>query len=280
MDNSEDAQPSVLAFINGCLITLSFLTRIPVRATNYDKSSWRWSPAFFPLAGTIIGFVAVLPLLIPFLISKYFHLGFGVGFELCTPFLYLVLTYWMNRMLHLDGFCDCCDGFSAMVDSSDRRLEIMKDPCVGSSAAGAAILLIGGKGLVLFLLVWFNGATVRADHKTIELLAMLIAAPAFARLSIVALAFRARYPRESGTGSVIVGNVSVVALLCSVLSMAPVFYFVSLSAIKVSVCMIALCVIYWRTKANNVLGGVTGDVLGACCETAELAVLIGFLMVF
>ena len=76
------------------------------------------------------------------------------GFELTTPFFYVAILYWMNRMLHLDGFCDCCDAFSAMTASKEKRLEIMKDPRVGSSAAGAAILLIAGKIFMMFVIIW------------------------------------------------------------------------------------------------------------------------------
>lgn len=274
MENKEDTIPRALAPLNGLLITLSFLTRIPVQAFGFDKRSWQWSPAFFPLAGYILGALAT----IPFMISQYYVIGRGIAFELCTPFLYITILYWMNRMLHLDGFCDCCDGFSAMTDSKEKRLEIMKDPCVGSSAAGAAIVLIFGKGLLLLILVWQNKAFYSDYDQSLKLIICLISVPAFARLSIVALAYKATYPRSNGTGSVIVGNITNMTLVLAVVSLAPLFFYINLVIIKVSLAMCALSVLHWRRKADQNLGGVTGDVLGACCETTELLVLLGFVL--
>ena len=274
MENQNTDMSKSLAPFNGLLITLSFLTRLPVRALGYDSLSWKWSPAFFPLAGYVLGIIATSP----FILQQNVKFGNGIGFELATPFLYLAILYWMNRMLHLDGFCDCCDGFSAMTDSKEKRLEIMKDPCVGSSAAGAAILLIGGKGLMLFILVWQYGATFVSGKEIVELTIALIATPAIARFAVVLLAFRAQYPREKGTGSVIVGNVEVWALVIALLSLAPILIYVDYAVVKIMLSMVGLNVIYWRKKADHMLGGVTGDVLGACCETTELSVLFGLMI--
>ena len=182
-------------------------------------------------------------------------------------------------MLHLDGFCDCCDGLSAMTDKPEKRLEIMKDPCVGSSAAGAAIILIFGKGLMIFILVWLHGSTMSYREDTLELIVKLISVPVFARMSIVLLAYKAKYPREKGTGSVIVGNISTTAVILSMLSLIPIIYYIDFLSLKITFCMIALSVIYWRRTGNDNFNGITGDVLGACCETTEVLVLLGYVFI-
>ena len=120
MTIKEDKTPKYLTPINGLLIALSFLTRLPAKPLSYDEISWKWSSAFFPLTGIILGILAATP----FALSQIFYIGDGIGFELTTPFLYLAILYWMNRMLHFDGFCDCCDGFSAITSSKEKRLEI------------------------------------------------------------------------------------------------------------------------------------------------------------
>jgi len=269
----EKEVPKVLAPLNGCLITLSFLTRLPLKAFGFDKLSWRWSPAFFPLAGFILGWIAVQPL-----IAALKYEFKGIGFELSTPFLYVALLYWMNRMLHLDGFCDCIDGFSVMTDSPEKRLEVMKDPCVGSSAAGASVLLICGKVLMVFILVWQYGAHLANDYQLSELVSALIAVPVLARVAIVLLAFKAKYPREKGTGSVIVGNVPVYSLVIAIVSLLPLFLYVTYPVVKVMLTMTGLNILYWRRKANTLLDGVTGDVLGACCETTEFCTLFALVL--
>jgi len=40
----------------------------------------------------------------------------------------------------------------------------------------------------------------------------------------------------------------------------------------------AFVIFYWKIKSTSKIGGVTGDVLGACCETTELAVAFAFLI--
>ena len=57
----------------------------------------------------------------------------------------LILVAWaaLTGMLHLDGWADCCDALVAPL-SRERRLEVMKDPRLGS---------FGGAGLILLLLV-------------------------------------------------------------------------------------------------------------------------------
>ena len=274
MNNTTEKLPKILEPLNGLLIAISFFTRIPVQTFGYDQNSWRWSTAFFPFTGYLLGALAT----IPFALSQKYQIGHGIGFELITPFLYLTIIYWMNRMLHLDGFCDCCDGFSAMTDSPQKRLEIMKDPHNGSTATGAAILLILGKGLILFILIWQNGAFGSTQQDTFELVIYLAATPAIARFAIVLLAYKAHYPRKKGTGLNIIGNITKTSLIISLLSLTPLLLYLDIHKLKISLAMLSISVLYWRRKSNESLGGITGDTLGACCETTELMILLGLLI--
>ena len=60
----------------------------------------------------------------------------------------LLLTLWaaLSGGLHLDGWADCCDGL-LNASAPARRLEIMKDPRLGT---------FGGAGLVLLLLAKYS----------------------------------------------------------------------------------------------------------------------------
>ncbi len=114
------------------LRALSLLTALPVRARWDESVQPGRAMAVYPLAGALIGLVVAL-------------LAAGVG--AVSPALLaaaLTLAGWaaVTGLLHLDGWSDCCDGLLAPLERT-RRLEIMKDPRLGSfGVAGLALLLL------------------------------------------------------------------------------------------------------------------------------------------
>ena len=131
---------------------------------------------------------------------------------------------------------------------------------------------------MLLILVWQNGSTFTTLTEQIELLVCFITVPTLARLSIVILAYKAHYPRDKGTGLVTVGNIPATSLLIAIITLAPSSHLINNYSFKAAIIATLISVIYWRKKANKEFGGVTGDVLGACCETTELLVLFSFVL--
>lgn len=267
----------IMAPFQGFLLALSFLTRFPVNVKYAgDTAVWKWSTAFYPLCGAVLGIFAMLPLFIAAVVAPP---NISLRIILITPFIYVALLQWFTRMLHFDGFCDCCDAFTAMSASKERRLEIMKDCHVGSSAIGGAILLLLGKTMALYLLITANSFI---SNNITALILPLIAIPVFARFAIVCLAAIGTYPRKTGTGALIVGNVPFYSLFIATVTVIPVFWLIfkyfSIYTMLLCFFVTAFGVFYWKIKSGHKIGGVTGDVLGACSETTEFSIAIAFLI--
>ncbi len=261
------------------MLAISFLTRLPYSTDEkISDNTWKNSLVFYPFCGFIIGIIAVLPLIIGVFLRNSLLIQINdIAIIALSGFLYVVISEYMNRLLHFDGFCDCLDAFSAMTASKERRLEIMKDPLVGSSGVAGGALLLFGK-VIFALLICFKA--IYFDSPIIYIY-LLIAVPAIARLGIVFLAQIGTYPRKSGTAFNVVGKIGLMRVIIAFFSIAPLLIlpliFLDLT-IWVMFFVMIFSVVYWKRKSTEALGGVTGDVLGACVETAENAMLLVILI--
>jgi len=269
---------------NSFLFALSMLTRIPVKTESVDNSAWGWISASFAGCGYIIGAVAVAPAIIlpvaniaagKYIFSKVMLPGYAVN--LIAALLFVILTAWMTRLFHLDGFCDSCDAFSAVTDSKERRLEIMKDPHPGAVAVCTSSLLLLSKTIFIFLIL--QRAASRENLQIFVSLALpaLIAVPVFARFAMTFLAVIGHYPRTHGTGKTVIENSSFFSVFIGLLTTIPVIILINPYSFILIVPLLLITIYYWKWKADKLLGGVTGDILGACCETAECAIALGVL---
>jgi adenosylcobinamide-GDP ribazoletransferase len=242
------------------LVALSFLTVVPVRlrvpptAECLARSRW-WYPVVGLLFGAALGaWAAVADRLVP---------SSGVR-------AFLVLLAWVaaTGALHVDGFCDCCDGLFGGRKPEDR-LRIMKDPHVGSFGVIGGVLLLLGKfaGLQAVL------ATGRGPW--VVGVAVLVA-----RCLVLCVAAGARYPRPEGTGKVLVeatrtleGWLFGAAAGAAVVLMPGLLCQAWLAAVAVFA-VTAGSVLATRRVCVRRLDGITGDCLGAAIEVAELSFLL------
>src|SRR5690242_16600444 len=128
------------------LVALAFLTLVPVRFRNPPDAgdvarSRFWYPAVGVLLGTALGgWTALLSLWGPS--------------ALVSAFLVLLAWVLLTGALHLDGFCDLCDGLFGGRTPEDR-LRILKDPHLGAFAlAGGVLLLLGKFALLSEMVRW------------------------------------------------------------------------------------------------------------------------------
>ncbi len=256
-------------------LALSFLTVIPMRIT------WALQPgdlgraaAWFPLVGLLIGAL---------LAAAWW--GFMYLFpSLLTAVLVVALWAGLTGGLHLDGLADCCDGLLAAV-APERRLEIMKDPRLGT---------FGGAGLILHLLIKISAVAVlpasaalfAATHSTtgralsasfvtvfVTVLPLLLA-PALARWLILLVA-RQPMARSGGLGADFVTGLTWRAFLFAVL--VPLGLVIA-GGLRGLLAAAAAHLAVWGVVrlARARLGGVTGDVLGMTVELSEAVVLLVF----
>ncbi|MCK5844493.1 MAG: adenosylcobinamide-GDP ribazoletransferase [Victivallales bacterium] len=275
-----------MKFISPIFLAISMLTRLPLHIDAPSDDDWRRISAAFPLAGYVVGFACVIPAMI--LVSANiaitarlpeYHTLNSMAIAVISSVSFVAISAWMTRMFHLDGFCDACDAFSAVTDSPARRLEIMKDPHTGAGAVCASAILLITKTSFIFLLV----ARSSVSDGSFEIFALrtvplLVAVPVAARFAMTLLAWTGKYPREKGTGQKVVEGASFAATVFAAATLLPLAFFLSLPSMIAIFAVAILATAHWKRKADKLLGGVTGDILGACCETAECAIALALIL--
>ena len=173
----------------------------------------------------------------------------------------VALLALLTRGLHLDGFMDTFDALAGGQDR-ERRLELLRDPRVGAFAV---------VGVVLLLLVKCSSmAALPAQSR----LWTIMLVPCLSRWAMLVVMHRFPYVRREGLGtpflvggnrrSLVLG--SIVAIVGTVMLTGPVGLLLMAAA-----GLSAAAVGAWSKRR---IGGVTGDIYGAACETSEAATLV------
>ena len=168
--------------------------------------------------------------------------------------------------LHLDGLADTADGFAAP-GGRERALEVMRRGDVGP--VGAAVLLF-----VLLAQVGALAGVLGARGATTAAIALVLAV-VVSRASL-ALACLRGLPaaRPDGLGTGVAGTVppfaAIVVVALVVVAASGLHGVRGLAGVLAAAVAVGLVLF----RAVRTLGGVTGDVLGACVEVALTAYLL------
>jgi adenosylcobinamide-GDP ribazoletransferase len=171
-----------------------------------------------------------------------------------------------SRGLHLDGLADTADGLGASYDR-ERALEIMRRG--DSGPTGVATLV-----LVLIVQCGALAGAISAGHGP-----SAVALAVLAGRCTVSLSCARGVPtaRPSGLGATVAGSVPVTVAVAVFLAaaclatLAPGVHWWR-GPLAIAVAYLAAAALLWRCVRR--LGGITGDVLGACVETGVLAALL------
>ncbi len=237
----------------GSLLTATgFLTSLPVR--HDGGPALGQSVAMFPVVGAGVGLAGAAG----FLAARWLGLGDPLA-ALAAVLVMLALT----RALHEDGLADFADGLAVHGDRA-RRLAAMRDSRIGAAGALALIAMTG-----------IRVAALAELAESAAVLAALVAAGAFSR-SLMAVAMRMMpAAREDGlaAGAGTPGARAAMVSLAvgSALAVVLLLPWTWLAALAAG-CLGALAV---AGLAKRLIGGKTGDVLGAIQQAAEAGVLAG-----
>jgi adenosylcobinamide-GDP ribazoletransferase len=253
---SDDAitPPTKSGFVTELPLAISFLTILPVidqRRASEDAvaASFAW----FPVVGCLIGIA---------LAAEDWLLSYVFAQVIRSVLIVASLTV-VTGAVHLDGLADTADALGAGRDR-ERALDILRDSRVGTFGASAIFFDLTLKILALSTL---------AGHRRY---AALLFAPMLARWAMVTVAWGLPYLRAQGSGTTLLdgkkfGNIA------GIISVFTLVIFWTLGAIRpialASVVSIAI-VLAMRLFYRRWLGGVTGDLIGACGELVEIAVLV------
>jgi len=247
-----DDTPPASGFFTEFPLAISFLTILPVidRRPASDETVAA-SFAWFPVVGFLLGAA---------LVGEDWLLGHVFAQVIRSLLIVLSLTV-VTGAVHLDGLADTADALGAGGDRA-RALDILRDSRVGTFGASAIFFDLTLKIFALSSL---------AGHRRY---AALIVAPMLARSAMLLVARGLPYLRENGAGSTLLITESrspgarMVVIAAFTLAIV-----LMLGAIRPTAVAIAV-VFAMRSFYRRWLGGVTGDLIGACAELVEIAVLV------
>lgn len=234
---------------------LSFLTVLPAGRIDHEQAQPGAAAAWFPVVGALVGGLA----------GGLRALTLGALGGTAASILGVTLMVAVTGALHHDGLADSADALGVRGDR-ERRLAVMRDPRIG---------VFGTLALIAWSLLM---VAALAPLTRLDGLRSLVAAAVTGRCLALVHARAIRPARTDGLGAtfhpttagLLVGSSITLAGVLSLCGPLPGG--VALASAAITCATVSL----WSTR---VIGGRTGDTLGATVVLAEAAVcltLLGF----
>ncbi len=246
-----------MSVINSFFSAILMYSRLPAPNVEWNEENRRYSLVFFPFIGAVIGGVLILWKMI----CDYFSFGKFLYAAVCT-----VIPVMITGGIHIDGFCDVNDAVSSFAEK-EKKLEIMKDPHVGSFA-------------IIKLCIYFLIQTALFSEAE-SLSAMIICALGFIQSRAFSALAAVTLPNARGEGSLhnftkpAHKKVTVAAEIFYILLTLGLSLFIDAkSAAAAFLCGIGIFVYYVFFSKKN-FGGITGDLAGYFLCLYEIWFLAG-----
>ena len=188
---------------------------------------------------------------------------------------FFALNVILTGGIHCDGLMDSADGlFSGR--EKEKILAIMKD-----SRAGA----FGVVSLVLIAALQISAVAELVNLSLMQTLAAIYSAPIVGRFLMAAVIKKFPYARPEGIGKAFAKfsaeSTLQFAFFETLILFLPLAFFDKkffLTAF-IALCLTSIFTMYFAKVVAKKIGGVTGDIYGACEILSETAVLIIFLII-
>lgn len=240
-----------------------FLTVIPVGAS-HDAADPEWltrSLKFFPVVGAIVGFISATTLMV----------AGGVWGPVMAAVLAVLASVLLTGGFHEDGLADTLDAFGGGW-TVEQRLAIMKDSRIGTYGSLALIFDVALRVTALAEMPLWTGA------------AALVASGAAGRAIVIAVISRMKYagelssmkvayaPSRLRAGEICVAATVVLLSTIPLAALAETRFLLEPCVGLAFGTVLAMALAAW---SNRLIGGYTGDVLGAIERVFEIGFLLG-----
>jgi adenosylcobinamide-GDP ribazoletransferase len=237
-------------------VAIAFLTRLPVGSGELTATALSRAAAWFPAVGLLVGGVMAAT-----------HALAGLVLDpVPATVLALLAAVLATGGFHEDGLADAADAMGAHTTRA-RRLEILRDPRVGTYGA---LALIFAMALAIAALAPLDDARfARAS----------LVGHVLGRWSTLPQSLMLPAARPEGTGALVrVGPAGVVVGSAIAVATALLAGGVLGGAIVMAVACVGTIVGGWATL--RVLGGVSGDTFGAVNKLVETAAYLALAAVW
>lgn len=243
---------------------LRFYTRLPVTGSaphQHAIPDFSRASRAVPIAGLIVGLIGAAVLAAATLA------GLGPLGASLLAVLALILT---TGALHEDGLADCCDAAGGA--TCERRLEIMRDSRLGSYGVSGLFLALALRAVLLAQITERNGLVAG--------ILVLITVEAVSRSAALLLGYMLEPARKSGasyatgrpTGDAIYHSAVIAAIIAFVFAGSSAQLTVgAVMGMLAAAVAVGFGMVVW---AQRMLGGQTGDAIGATQQIATVAMLI------
>ncbi|MGH6946067.1 MAG: adenosylcobinamide-GDP ribazoletransferase [Kiloniellales bacterium] len=239
-------------WIDDLVTAFALLTRLPLPRFGFESAESARATRAYPLAGLAIGVLGGIA----------FALADALGLPaLVCALLAVAATALVGGCLHEDGLADSADALGGR--SLERRLEILRDSRTGAFGALALVFSVALRAAALAALLDWSAA-----------LAALIAAHALSRGLLPPIMASSPFAHGDGlavaTGRPDHTTATIAAGLGALIALVALGWSAGVAAILIA----AALTFGLRLFALARFGGVSGDILGACQQLLETAILL------
>lgn len=237
------------------ICAVQFLTRVPTpRLTSFEPAWITRSARYFPLVGQGVGAASALVLV---LADRAWSAPVAAVLAIAVGLL-------ITGAFHEDGLADTADGLGGG-QTAERRLQIMKDSRIGTYGACALVLVLALKVAVL--------ATTPAATAAV----MLLCAHGLGRGAAVVVMRATPYAPsgEAGKWKPVPEGVRTAEVLVALMIASWPLALLPLNAGFAGLAIGGVLAAALALLARRLIGGHTGDVLGAVEQLFEVGFLLG-----
>lgn len=242
-------------FLYSIIIAFSFFTIIPLPMVEWTSRRIKFLPLLMPFIGLGIGSVGY---------GLYYLLQNTAVSDFSGAVLMVLFYLVITGGLHMDGLMDTADAYFSR-RSKEKKLEIMKDSRVGAFAVIALVSL-------MLIKTAFFYEIFRAGR---EIAILLFLIPVLSRIVQALMLCFFPYAKEDGLAAMFSQTGKWISYVLTVyfgLATGSIYFLAGTIGLILPLGLLLFTIYYYFSSRKN-FGGITGDIVGAYVELAEVLML-------